>query len=307
MEFRLSNYIREICRLKPDAVMLHLRFKDRIVLPLVHWLKWKRIPIIFWTKGLNLDNPYDKLSYLAYRYMDYICDRIVLYSPNELKYISRKNRQKVFVANNTINHHDFPTIVESKQSIKNELGVPFDKVVLAVGSMGVGNDRKKIQDLVEVFNDINVRGAGLVIVGSGISEKVKRNINSRNTMYLGEVYDAKHLQISRIFKMADLFCLPGHVGLGLNQAFYWGLPVITEEGLHPPEIHLLESGRNGYIVPENDLSALKDRICYLLENDTLRMQFSSNARQDFMIKASIAQMFEGFMNCLDSLSIIGRD
>ncbi|MGO9554393.1 MAG: glycosyltransferase family 4 protein [Syntrophobacteraceae bacterium] len=211
------------------------------------------------------------------------------------------------MANNTINHHDFPTIVESKQSIKNELGVPFDKVVLAVGSMGVGNDRKKIQDLVEVFNDINVRGAGLVIVGSGISEKVKRNINSRNTMYLGEVYDAKHLQISRIFKMADLFCLPGHVGLGLNQAFYWGLPVITEEGLHPPEIHLLESGRNGYIVPENDLSALKDRICYLLENDTLRMQFSSNARQDFMIKASIAQMFEGFMNCLDSLSIIGRD
>ena len=57
--------------------------------------------------------------------------------------------------------------------------------------------------------------------------------------------------------MADVFAIPGHVGLGLNQAFYFGLPVVTEEGKHPPEIAYLKPGRNGFMVPENDLAALR--------------------------------------------------
>jgi glycosyltransferase involved in cell wall biosynthesis len=102
--------------------------------------------------------------------------------------------------------------------------------------------------------------------------------------------------------MADICVIPGHVGLGLNQAFFWGLPVITEEDKHPPEIAYLKPGRNGFIVPRNDLSALRDRIEYLLDHDDVRDEFSRNVRLDILNEASIEGMFSGFRKCVHYLT-----
>jgi glycosyltransferase involved in cell wall biosynthesis len=122
---------------------------------------------------------------------------------------------------------------------------------------------------------------------------------------LGEIHDPKNIKISKIFKMADVFSIPGHVGLGLNQAFYWGLPVVTEDGLQPPEINYLVNGRNGFMVPHNDINQLREKILFLLEDDDIRQEFSKNARSDILKWGSIEGMFMGFRNCVDSLS--GRD
>ena len=42
--------------------------------------------------------------------------------------------------------------------------------------------------------------------------------------------------------MADIFSIPGKVGLGVTQAFYWGLPIVTERVLHSPEIIYVKDG-----------------------------------------------------------------
>jgi glycosyltransferase involved in cell wall biosynthesis len=301
--FKFGLYKKEIERIKPDVVILFLHLKDAITFPIVHWLKWKGIPIVNWTKGVNLDDPDNKLRYLLFNYIHSLCDRLILYSQHELKYIMKRNRHKVSYANNTVNFSDFPDIVESKEQIKKQFGIVFDKVVLSVGRMDTGHGRKKIDHLIQIFNDITVKGAGLVIVGSGISTELKEQMNKKNTVYLGEIYDPHNIQISKIFKMADLFSIPGHVGLGLNQAFYWGLPVVTEEGLQPPEIHYLVNGRNGFIVPDNDLTELKNKILYLLENDAIRNEFSVCAKNDIRQNASIENMFMGFKKSVDSLAI----
>ena len=102
--------------------------------------------------------------------------------------------------------------------------------------------------------------------------------------------------------MADVFSIPGHIGLGINQAFYWGLPAVTEEGLQPPEIHYLIDGRNGFIVPSGDLDALRSRILLLLGDDEKRKQFSENARRDILNNASIEKMYQGFARCVDFLA-----
>jgi glycosyltransferase involved in cell wall biosynthesis len=303
IEFKFKFYRDEIKTIKPDVVLIFLHLKDRIIWPLVHWLKLKKIPVIFWTKGLNLDATDNKLSYMMYQYMHSIFDRLILYSEHEIKYIKEKHHHKISFANNTINFEDFPVINESKEQIKEELSIPFEKVVLSVGRLGMAGGRKKINHLIEVFNDIQMKGVGLVIVGSGMIDEWLQKMNKDNTMYLGEIYDPHHVQISKIFKMADIFSLPGHVGLGLNQAFYWGLPVVTEDGLQPPEIYYLIHGRNGFIVPNNDLIDLKNKILYLLENDDVRQEFSKNARNDILKNASVSNMFMGFKNCVDSLYI----
>lgn len=302
IEFKFNKYREEIKKINPNVVIIFLHLKDIIIWPLVHWMKLRKIPVVFWTKGLNLDDPDNRLSRLIYQYMHNIFDRLILYSKQEINYVQKKNRHKVFVANNTMNFEGFPEINEPKEQIKQELGIPFDKVVLFAGRMNVDGQRKKVHHLIQIFNDIKRKGVGLVIVGSGMSNDLVKKMNKDNTIYLGEIHDPHHIRISKIFKMADVFSTPGHVGLGLNQAFYWGLPVVTEEGFQPPEIHYLINGRNGFIVPNNDLKELKGKILYLLENDEKRQKFSKNARNDILKNASVSNMFVGFKNCIDSLA-----
>lgn len=171
-----------------------------------------------------------------------------------------------------------------------------------MGRIGEERNRKKVDHLIEMFREINRTDLGLVIVGSGLSDEHKARMNRQNTVYFGEVHDPGNVQISRIFKMADIASIPGHVGLGLNQAFYWGLPMVTEKGLQPPEICYLEHGRNGFIVPENDTAELRERILLLADNDALRARFSANAREDVMRRASPEGMFQGFLNCAEYVS-----
>jgi glycosyltransferase involved in cell wall biosynthesis len=306
LEFGFAGYKAEIQAIDPDVVILFLHLRDRMIWPLVHWLKLRRIPVVLWSKALNYDQPDSLLSRGLYKYMHSLFDGLILYSEHELPHLSARHRRKAFPANNTVNFESYPEIVESKEEIKRELGIPFDKVVLSVGRMNVGGQRKKVGHLIDVFKQIETPGVGLVIVGSGVSPELLNAANARNTLYLGEIHDPRDIQISRIFKMADVFSIPGHAGLGLNQAFYWGLPVVTEAGRHPPEIHYLVDGRNGYIVPENDVNQLRRKILHLLEDDRTREEFSRNARADIHAHASIGRMFQGFRDCIDAMGALGR-
>ena len=272
MPFEFSQYRSEIVRLNPNVVILFLRLKDLLIWPLAHWLKMRGTPVAFWMKAMNYDRPDSLTSRLMYRYMHAIFDGLILYSQHEIGLIAPGSRGKAFPANNTINFESYPTIRESREEIKREFRIPFDKVVLSVGRMGAGGQRKKVHHLIEIFRQIEMPGVGLVIVGSGMSADLLRTLNPANTLYLGEVHDAGDVQISKIFKMADVFSIPGHVGLGLNQAFYWGLPVVTEDWGQPPEIHYLINGRNGFIVPKDDRAQMKARILELLGDDATMLQ-----------------------------------
>jgi glycosyltransferase involved in cell wall biosynthesis len=298
MPFSFRSYRRAVLERQPAAVILFLHLKDKMMWPLVHWLKWRRIPVAFWTKTRNLDEPDNPLRNSLFDYMLWLHDGLILYSGDLIKNVPKRERRKAFPANNTINFEDFPEVTESKEAIKRQLGIPFKKIVLFAGRMDVDSGRKRVDHLIEIFRDVKGRDAGLVIVGSGMKEAWRARMNPQTTIYLGEVHDPQNLQISRVFKMADVCAIPGHVGLGLNQAFYFGLPVVTEAGKHPPEIGYLKPGRNGFIVPENDLTQLQEKLFMLLDNDALRQEFSRHAREDILQNASVEGMYHGFRDCV---------
>ena len=135
-------------------------------------------------------------------------------------------------------------------------------------------------------------------MGYDLSALIKRD----NVRCLGEVFDPHNTEISKLFKMSDLFVIPGDVGLGLNQAFYWGLPVVTENCLQPPEIHYMVEGRNGFIVPDGDIDVLEEKVRLLLDDDQLRAEFSAHARQHILTEASPERMFEGFRDSTQFVS-----
>lgn len=296
--FGFFRYRREIARIQPDVVILFLHLKDLFIWPLIHWLKIKRIPVVYWNKGINLEIRAPTLRNHFFYYVHSKCDAILLYSKHNTSDIQPKNRQKVFIASNTINLDALPPVSESKDEIKREFGIPFKKVVLFVGRM---RDVKKVEHLIEAFNSIDEPGLGCVIVGDSMSYDLPSMIRKKNILYLGEIFDPKNERMSKLFKASDLFCIPGDVGLGLNEAFHWGLPVVTEDGLQPPEIHYLSQGRNGFVVPENDVGALREKLLLLLKDDVLRAEFSRAAKEDIARDASIENMFCGFRSCVRAL------
>jgi glycosyltransferase involved in cell wall biosynthesis len=302
LPFDFGTYRRRIREINPDAVILFLHLKNRIIWPLIHWLKWTGIPFASWTKTRNLDAPDNRLKALMFGYVHNLSDGLILYAGDLSRYLTPEQCRKAFVANNTINHEEFPVITESRDEIKCSLGIPFRKVVLFVGRMDVDGGRKRVDHLIDIFRNIKDRDIGLVIVGSGMKPEWRARMNPETTRYLGEVHDPENRQIARIFSMADICAIPGHVGLGLNQALYYGLPVVTMAGNQPPEICNLHDGRNGYMVPAGRIDHLQDRIFKLLNDDALRAQFSTAARQDFMAEASIEGMFKGFKECVDFMT-----
>lgn len=302
--FRFSLYRKEIKDLAPDVVILFLHIKDLVLFPLLYWLRLSRRPVLVWTKGANLDAPRNRIGRAAFHHMQTLADGLILYSPNETALIKKKNRFKITYANNTINHLEFPEIQASKEDLKRAFGIPFKKTALFVGRMDIGAGRKKVDHAIRVFNTIQDPDYGLVLVGAGFNDRLRGEIQGNNIMYLGEIYDPANVEICKIFKMADIFLIPGHVGLGINQAFFLGLPVITEKGPQPPEIHYLISGRNGFLVEEDDLDDLKAKVLYLLENDQERAKFAENAKRDILAGASIEGMFQGFLQNIQR--VLGR-
>lgn len=303
LPFEFVRYRRRIREINPDAVILFLHLKNRIQWPLIHWMKLSGIPFASWTKTRNLDDPDNRLKNLLFGYVNTLSDGLVLYSGELSRYLTNSQRKKAFIANNTINHEEFPSISRTKDEIKQSLGIPFRKVVLFVGRMNVDGGRKRVDHLIEIFRDVGDRGdVGLVIVGSGMRPEWQARINPATTLYLGEVHDPENRKISEIFQMADVCAIPGHVGLGLNQALFYGLPVVTMEGKQPPEICYLKPGQNGFIVPGDDVAQLKERIFQLLDDDSMRERFSSAAREVFLREASIEGMFQGFLQCVQFLA-----
>lgn len=78
-------------------------------------------------------------------------------------------------------------------------------------------------------------------------------------------------ELFEYYKAADLFVLPTREdvwGLVINEAMACGLPVITTEKCGSGA-ELIEEGRNGYIVPVEDVDALAMSMKKILESNSL--------------------------------------
>ncbi len=280
---------------KPSILILWLDPHHFYLFPLLIYCQIKGIKTVYWNHGINLQAKRNVFRNLAYYVIHNLVSVYLLYSENERKYI-KKPREKIFVANNTLNFTIFPEITNSKAELRKKYGIKEEKTVLFVGRI---QKRKRLEQLLYVFNG-ELSGIGLVIVGSDLEEEHVEIIDRNNNIYyLGEIYDPS--VISEVFKMCDIFCIPGAIGLSLNQAFFWELPVITTDIDHGPEIVYLKNGVNGYIIPRNDLFELRNKILYLLSNEEVYKRFSESAKLVIETEASIDVMFNGFMDSIDYL------
>jgi glycosyltransferase involved in cell wall biosynthesis len=276
-------------REKPDAALLWLG-PHMYMIPLYIYFKWRKIKVIHWGhrrpmhKHIWLKNILGNLEH----WMD---DAVVVYAEDLRRYIWNRFQSKTFVANNTLNLTEYKEPVLSRDAIKHKYNIPTAKNVICMGRM---HRRKRIEDLVEAFRRLNMDDVGLILVGPD-PDRVLSNINGRNIFKLGPVHGDESLDL---LSASDVYCLPGAVGLSIVDAFYCGLPLITENVVHGPEIMYLKHGINGFITSVGDIAQLTSKLRILLTDNEMRSRFSAAARDEIMTSGHIENMCKGFLNAL---------
>lgn len=194
-----------------------------------------------------------------------------------------------------------PNKLESKIKIRKKLNIEGHVVVLAVGRF---IKLKRFDELINVWIQQDSKYK-LVIIGEGPEKELYESIINQNKLSNVSLIDFKPKdELKEYFDASDIFVLPTESdvwGLVINEAMSRGLPVITTDKCIAG-LELIKD--NGYII-NNDLSDLKDKLTFLIENKQIRdsmsiksLEIIQNYTIETMAKSHLDffENYEGYRN-----------
>jgi len=286
---------------RPDVYVPVAFLRDLYLFPTILLAKLLRIKVVYWGHGRDLQDKRNFVKNTAYMLEHLLVDAIILYGEHLKTYIPRWLHRKVFVANNTLELSMYRSVELNSTAIKAKYGIKTQKNIICMGRF---ERRKRVEDLVAAFARIKGKDVGLVLAGPDC-DGLLAAIDSPRVYKVGPIYGTEAIQL---LAACDVYCLPGAVGLSIVDAFYAGLPIVTEEGIdHGPEIMYLKPGENGFLVPKGDIEALARTLNLLLDDDALRMKLSENARRVVSTEAHISKLAQGFLAALDYVTARDRE
>lgn len=134
--------------------------------------------------------------------------------------------------------------------------------------------------LLEAFSKTADQGWKLVLAGGGqheteIKQKARELGLSDRVLFLGKVSDIDNLLLkSKIFVLASH--QEGYPN-ALCEAMSAGLACISFDIVAGPKDIIID-GKNGFLIPDNDLEALSEKIELLIKNPDIRQNLGGNAR-----------------------------
>lgn len=135
----------------------------------------------------------------------------------------------------------------------------------------------------------------VVMVGPGFSQEQQRKVDAhKNLYYLGEKYGS---DVNEIYKMGDVFSIPSHIGLAMNEALFWGMPVVLLQGTHGPEIYYMKNGVTGYLAESED--DFRKYVIELLRDEERLKKMSNACLEVYNKEVSIDRMFQGFKDAIE--------
>ena len=294
LPLRVLKLARLLVTMKPEIVIFWVNH-EWFSYPVLLLAKILGSKVIHWGHRRNLQHPGNPVNNLIYSLEHRIDDAIILYGEQLRKYVAPGFQRKTFVANNTLNLTGCGFPRAPKGEVLGKHGITTRKNIICMGRL---QKRKRIDDLVEAFHRLEMDDVGLILAGPD-SEGILSGISGRHIFKPGALYGDDSLDL---LAAADVFCLPGAIGLSIVDAFFCGLPVVTEDVKHGPEIMYLKDGHNGFIVPVGDIVRLTESLRSILTDEALRERFSRAARQEIMTVGHIDRMCEGFRDALRFVS-----
>lgn len=238
-------------------------------------------------------------------YTDGVADHLRPYLPDK----------KLFVARNTIDmatlfdQYDAQT-TRGKDAVRQTLGLAPDAAVLIF--MGRLVPQKGTHLLLETFERIRrERPAALLIIGAGPEQEAMEAYAAQQGLsdvhFLGPLPDA---EAAPYLYAADVMLMPGYLGLVINHAFAFGLPVVSRRNpvgvqFHSPEVEYVQTGENGLLSEGDGADDLAEAVRAVLA-DHARM--SQKALDYARTHLRIDRMVDGLEGAIRyAEAIVGRD
>lgn len=160
-----------------------------------------------------------------------------------------------------------------------ELPTEIHREKLSILSLSYLERKKDVETLIKAFLDLNQENVQLLIAGDGPQKNslVEKYGTEDDIHFLGYVSEEEK---SALYTHCDIFVqvsLSEEWGLTINEAMYFGLPIIVTRSVASHE--MIVKSKNGFIIPPNDISELKSKLQILFENKELRRTLSRRSKQ----------------------------
>ncbi|MHA1250810.1 MAG: glycosyltransferase family 4 protein, partial [Candidatus Helarchaeota archaeon] len=228
-----------------------------------------------------------------------------------IKKIHNLNENKIKVIYIGVNLKDLE-ISGSKEELRNQFNIPLDlKMILSVGRHVA---RKNFDLVIRAIKEIKKIRPNLKIkyylIGDGPeTERLKKLVKElkleKNVEFLGRCDVTMR---NKFYKMSDIFIMPSITrkkdiegfGLVFLEANYFKVPVIgTKSG---GIVEAVIDGVTGFLIEQNNLNELIEKILILLDNEELRSKLGENGQKrviknfqwDFLINDYV-NLFKEYM------------
>jgi glycosyltransferase involved in cell wall biosynthesis len=283
---------RVIISEKPNVVIYWIKLKYMYLFPMLLLIKLLGKKSIYWGHGSDLYGHKAMMLKKLGHFLEFqLSNALILYAEHLKGNVHHGFHKKTFVANNTLYFNSYQERQVDQNRCLASFNIPTTKNIICIGRM---HKRKRLEDLFAAFQLINRRDVGLILVGPD-DDGILGSLTGDNIFKAGPLYGDERLDL---LTSADVFCLPGALGLSIVDAMYCGLPVVTEVGEISPEIMYLKDGVNGFVVPRGDVRQLAAKLELLLDNESMREQFSQEARKEIRTNGHIDRLCEGFVDAL---------
>lgn len=159
----------------------------------------------------------------------------------------------------------------------------YKKRFLFIGRL---SSEKNLMLLIKIFN--NLPEYTLTLIGTSNQEQELKNIANSNIVFVGQVENSN---LQWYFTNNDMFILPSISepwGLVVEEALYFGLPVIVSKNCGASE--LIEDGVNGYILDFNNIENIRKKLLNINNEIYQKLlsgvkRYSINHKDDIQIES----------------------
>ncbi len=250
-----------------------------------------RVPVIISTEH-NVYYKKKKIHIWLDKILAKNTDKIIAVSNKVKEFTSRQEgiaKDKFELIYNGIDSKEFLSAA-SRKDIRNKLNLREGDFIL--GTVGTITTQKGHYYLIQAVSQLVKRypNTVLLVVGKGeLKEKLQEIVGKlrlkENVHFLGLRRD-----IPNLLNCMDVFVFPSlweGTPLALLEAMLMELPVIASsvDGI----LEVVESGKNGILVPPGNVEALSDAIDRLIRNPQLRQNLGKAAREHILEKFEVRQ------------------
>jgi glycosyltransferase involved in cell wall biosynthesis len=184
--------------------------------------------------------------------------------------------------------------------LRNRLGIGKGPVGLFCGGM---YPEKRLGFLLDACQQIRSQAPTfeVIFIGAGPDRHIVEEFSSRESWvhYVGPKFGDARVPY---FKLADVFLMPGLVGLAVLDCFALELPLVTTDyPYHSPEIDYVENGRNA-IISENRLDSYVEAVLKVIHSQSVRNRLREGCAEGavkYTVERMVANFIEGVGGALN--------